>query len=220
MKKLSILLLTHNRPRLFERCLNSVLHTRPFPDNIDVNIYVNNDSNDINEIHDPHTEITYTYDNFFDLSATYKSLFDRADGEYIFFLEDDDYIKPYFFNHLDLTFDINYVNYISEPLIKEHGPITGIKTTRQPTELEDIYDYYTFRERHKSRYFQLSQLIFRKKMLLDFPTGNDIHNDIRLFESFNKVSSLKYIAHPLWVQTTDGQDNISFDDLNKDPRYV
>lgn len=41
--KLSILILTHKRPELFQRCLESALHM--LPENVE--IIVNNDSNDI-----------------------------------------------------------------------------------------------------------------------------------------------------------------------------
>ena len=54
--KLSILILTHNRPLLFERCINSVLNNLP---NYDIEILVNNDSNDITEIHNDKVNIYY-----------------------------------------------------------------------------------------------------------------------------------------------------------------
>ena len=47
--KLSVLIPTHKRPKLFIRCLNSVLNTL---DELDFEVIVNNDSNDITEIED------------------------------------------------------------------------------------------------------------------------------------------------------------------------
>ena len=62
-----------------------------------------------------------------------------------------------------------------------------------------------------------------KKKLLDqniFPKGNWINNDIAVFKRLNRIgTSIKYITKQLWIQTTDGNDNISFDDLNKDERF-
>ena len=60
MTKLSILILTHNRPDLFQRCLHSVLSQ--LDDRTDVEIIVNNDSNDIREIND--SRVTYYYKSF------------------------------------------------------------------------------------------------------------------------------------------------------------
>jgi len=218
MIRLSILIPTHNRPELFKRCIDSVLKNLP---EFNIEIIVNNDTHDIEAVYNKHVHnTTYLYEEYHDISLIYQLLFDRAEGEYIFFLEDDDYILPYFFDYLDFTFDINYVNYISEPLIRELGTIKGVKANMQPRELEDVFDYMTFAQKHHSRHFQLSQLIFKKEMLKSFPTGNDIHNDIKLFESFDNHSSIKYITHPLWTQTTDGNDNISFKHLNKDTRFV
>ena len=51
--KLSILIPTHNRPRLFARCLLSVLPQI----NSDIEVIVNNDSNDIKPIEWPN--VTY-----------------------------------------------------------------------------------------------------------------------------------------------------------------
>ena len=45
--KLSVLIPTHNRPKLFTRCLTSVLDTL---DGLEFEVIVNNDSNDITEI--------------------------------------------------------------------------------------------------------------------------------------------------------------------------
>ena len=58
MKKLSILILTHNRPLLFERCINSVLRNLP---NYEIEILVNNDTNDIKEIYSDKVSIKFIF---------------------------------------------------------------------------------------------------------------------------------------------------------------
>ena len=103
--KLSILILTHNRPKLFTRCITSVLNILP---EYKVEILVNNDTNDIQEVYDNKVNIRYFYEQKNDLSDIYKFLYNTAKGEFIYFLEDDDYLKPNFFNGLDFGYDINY----------------------------------------------------------------------------------------------------------------
>jgi hypothetical protein len=65
----------------------------------------------------------------------------------------------------------------------------------------------------------ISQIIFKKSLLPinTFPTGNNIHNDWILFNKLN--GSIKCNKKMLWVQTTDGSDNISFEEFNKDVRF-
>lgn len=83
--QMSILILTHKRPDLFNRCILSAL--KNIPNNIE--IIVNNDSNDITEI--PHPQVQYFYENPEHLSDKYKFILDKAKGEFIYYLEDDDY---------------------------------------------------------------------------------------------------------------------------------
>ena len=95
--KLSILILTHNRPSLFKRCITSVLNNLP---NYNIEILVNNDSNDISEVYSDKVDISYFYKKTEKLTDIYKFLFDQSKGEYIFYLEDDDYIRSNFFKYL------------------------------------------------------------------------------------------------------------------------
>ena len=68
--------------------------------------------------------------------------------------------------------------------------------------------------------FQLGQILFKKNKLKKFPEGNNIHNDVELFKQLaNAGCSFKYIDKQTWVQTTDGKDNISFPNFNKDERF-
>lgn len=193
--QLSVLILTHNRPKLFRRCIESVLRSLP---NYDVEILVNNDSADIVEVYDDRINITYTYTQSHDISDLYGQLFAAARGEFVFFLEDDDYVLPCFFDELDFSYDINFVNYMA------HSPKITVKRADRPFSVDEDH-------------FQLSQIIFRKSLLTRFPSGNNINNDWLLFRSLTGTMILN--KRHLWVQTTDGNDNISFLKYNKDARF-
>lgn len=193
--KLSVLILTHNRPKLFNRCISSLLSSLP---SYDIEILVNNDSNDITEVYDERVRIVYTYNQSHDISNLYQGLFDAALGEYVFFLEDDDYVLSCFFDELDFSYDINFVNFMA------HDPKNTVKRAMKPFSVDEDH-------------FQLSQIIFKKTLLTHFPTGNNINNDWILFKSL--TGSMLLNKRPLWVQTTDGQDNISFLQYNTDARF-
>lgn len=216
--KLSILILTHNRPKLFTRAISSVLDNLP---EYDIEILVNNDTSDIDEIYDDRVSIQYHYFQHDDLSCVYKYLFDLATGEFIYYLEDDDYIKTNFFDCLDLTVDVNFMEYISEPLIREIGPYHSFKKIAKSREIDHKNNTKVFVERFDDEEFQLSQILFRKRLVDKFPTGNIICNDYALFQNIAKCSTmLKYIHEQTWVQTTDGYDNISFPEMNKQSRFT
>jgi len=189
--KLSILILTHNRPILFERCLWSVLRNKP--DNVE--ILVNNDSNDITEIKGP----KYFYENNDDITKTYKFLFDKAQGEFIYFLEDDDYVVDEFY---DIVMNTN------ENTIFKYIPFSGIKT------------YFDFWKNSFEYNFQIGQMYFRKKDLKKFPEKpNYLQNDLEIYKRVNSVNKFKHSNQVIFHQTTDGKDNISFYYLNNDNRF-
>ena len=97
---LSILILTHNRPKLFERSLNSILsYLTP-----KIEVIVNNDSSDIKEIEN--TNVNYYYEKFNNISSVYEFLFLKSKGKYIYFLEDDDYLRKQFFEQ---SFDADII---------------------------------------------------------------------------------------------------------------
>lgn len=188
--KLSILILTHNRPELFKRCINSVLRNKPE----NVEILVNNDSNDIEEL----DGATYFYNRSEDISDLYKFLFDKAKGEFIWFLEDDDYAVKKIYENI----------FVKQNTIFRYVPFTGAK------------DYIDFWNRNTFDYnFQLSQMVFRKKDLTIFPTLNNLQNDLKIYKTVNANNQFIHINIPIYYQTTDGKDNISFYQFNKDERF-
>jgi glycosyltransferase involved in cell wall biosynthesis len=211
-------MLTHNRSALFTRAINSVLDNLP---DFDLEIIVNNDTNDIDEIYNKHVSIQYHYyQNEEDLSRVYKYLFDISTGEYVYYLEDDDYIKPNFFHNIDLKYDINYMEYISEPLIREIGPYLAMKKISKNRSIEHKNQARGFLEQFDDEEFQLGQILFRRTLIDKFPRGNLLNNDYNLFHEIAKPGvTFKYIDIQTWTQTTDGNDNISFPNLNTDNRF-
>jgi len=181
---ISILILTHNRPELFKRCIYSVINILP----PGAEILVNNDSNDITEI--KHEQIKYFYYKNNDLSNVYKMLFNKSSKSNVFFLEDDDILNEHFFEYINLDYDINYINYV-------------------PANFCDFK--LDFRVETENDLFQLSQIIFKKKLVTKFPEGNYKDNDWYLFQNvLSNASSINVIKKRLFRQTMDGNDNISF----------
>ena len=194
--KLSILILTHNRPELYKRCLLSVLKNKPH----DVEILVNNDTDDIVEF----GEVKYFYEKSNNLSDIYLTLFNESTGEFVWFLEDDDYMMPHFYDNIDFSYDINYINYI----------MVGTK------ESDYVKLIRNFKMEESNVNFQLSQILFKRSLVSNFPDNNDLDNDWNLFCHIKeKTDSIKVIKKFMWVQTTDGKDNISFPEYNKDIRW-
>jgi glycosyltransferase involved in cell wall biosynthesis len=197
--RLSILILTHNRPKLFARCLKSVLSQLPEG----VEIIINNDSNDIEEIQ--HPSVTYHYNKFSSLCEIYKFLLEQATQEYVYFLEDDDYLAKGFFN-IELNADLIVGNYY-------------------PTyDTKDVLEYMTlwktewlssdeFTSKINDEHLQLSQHIFKRKKILgfEFKMDSNIHNDIRLVRYASSQSDKIHTLNKVfYYQTIDGGDNISF----------
>ena len=203
--------MTHNRPELFKRCLRSVLYNVPS----NVEILVNNDSRDIEAI--PHNQVQYFYDSSDNLSSLYEGLFDRAKGEYIFYLEDDDYLLENFWKTVQCeigTVELLMFNYYSSKKDMKRY----LKFFRANLHLVGTNDFKYFIDNYNDEEFQLSQIIFKRDILVHFPKVDSIDNDFMLF-SMLMAKQIKYINKPLWVQTYDGKDNISLKQFCKDERF-
>lgn len=212
--KISVLIPTHNRPQLFERCITSVFDAfDKHP--VDLQIIVNNDSHDIEEFEHGDIVTEYFYRKHDNLSDIYRLLFDRATGEYVYFLEDDDIMQPDFFKTLsEYNDDVFYFNYMPYRFTKSF--VEFFKYTERhanDTKEQFLAGYDPFN-------FQFGQICFRKQSLPieAFPTDNNLHNDFSIFVALN--GTFRALPSFLYKQTTDGQDNISFKALNKDPRWI
>lgn len=192
--KLSILILTHKRPELFKRCLESAINYIPS----NVEIIVNNDSKDIIEIQ--HEQITYYYENFTNLSGVYNFLLEKSNGEYVYYLEDDDYLVRDFYKIVLPYLEYDLIGFNYYPTWNTNWIL---KCTTSMNKEFNI----------NREVFQLGQFIFRKKMveLFEFPKDSHIHNDYKLVEFILSICKDKInIPKVLYYQTTDGGDNISF----------
>lgn len=202
---LSILLLTHKRPKLFQRSLESVLpYLTP-----EIEVIVNNDSSDIQEIQN--SNIKYNYRKFSNISSVYEFLFTNSKGKYIYFLEDDDYLRKEFFEQ-NLDADIISGNYC--PTYKPDNFFELINLFKN----EITYDKKTFLSRLNLEHLQLGQFIFKRDLIEDFSFGkdNNVHNDIRMvYHASQKSNKFRMTSKVFYYQTKDGNDNISFPGTKK-----
>ena len=99
---LSILIPTHNRPELFTKCINSVIsQLDTIKTQYDIEILVNNDSNDITEIFDHRIDVKYFYKNtVIDGIPPHEYLYSLATKKWIYILEDDDTLFKTFFKSI------------------------------------------------------------------------------------------------------------------------
>lgn len=203
--QISILILTHKRPKLFERCIHSVLKNKPK----DAEILVNNDTKDIIEI----PGATYFYENNYDLSVIYNMLINKAKGKYIFFLEDDDYVVPNFWElvYSSMCDKTLFFNYIPHNGMLEY--FKRFKNKIKNTTYSKDYFFKICSEEH----FQLSQIIFRKEDVTTLMKGNFLDNDFKFFKKIN--NDILYNEKPIFIQTIDAKDNISFLKYNTDLRF-
>lgn len=202
--RLSILILTHKRPELFQRCLESA--RKQLCD--DVEIIINNDSNDIS-IDSYHPNISYYFNKFENLSQIYEFLLHKAQGEYVYFLEDDDYLTDDFLK-IELDAELICGNYC--PTYEPNDILKYLKTYN-----DNIISSEQFLDTLNIDDLQLSQFIFKKDTIEDFvfPNDNNIHNDINLvMHALTRIDNVKTINKVLFYQTTDGGDNISFPHTN------
>jgi hypothetical protein len=190
---LSILILTHKRPILFNECIVQLLSILN-KSNLNIEVLVNNDSNDIIEIKD--NRITYFY-NTSSVNKLYPFLFNKAKGEYILFLEDDDLLLDIsvILNNL-YKYDLHigmYISYLSDRFIYQ---IKEFKKNKQ-----------VGLENSRFKYFQLSQIIFKKKLLTKFPSNFHIENDEKVFNNIKeKFPTYKFHSKNFFKQRVDYQN--------------
>ena len=198
--KLSILIPTHNRPQLFYRCLESV---RPMLSE-QVEVIVNNDSNDI--VPDGyHKNISYYFNKFDNLSKVYEFLLSKATGEYVYFLEDDDYLTDSFYK-VPLEGDVIAGNYC--PTYETDDKLAFMRLFN-----DSVVNSTSFINQLNFEHLQLGQFIFNRAVIKDFvfPMDNNVHNDIKLVLYAAKNSAhIHTYSKVFYYQTVDGGDNISF----------
>ena len=200
---LSILILTHNRPKLFTRCLESVLTQITSG----VEVLVNNDSHDITEI--DHPQVKYFYYSSGSLCEKYKFLLEIAQGEYVYYLEDDDYLTKDFLT-VELDADLIVGNYC--PSYQTDNMLTFMTLYKDSWLTSD-----QFLDQLNTEHLQLSQHIYKRNTICDFefPMDSNIHNDIKLtVHAALRAKRIKTVNKVFYYQTIDGGDNISFPALD------
>jgi len=197
--KLSILILTHNRPKLFKKCLKSLLLSLNDNNFSNFEILVNNDSNDITEI--KHTNIKYYYYNF-SVNNIYKKLYNLSTGEYIMFLEDDDII-------------LNIKNVLKN-LYTSNLHIGLYKAYDKNKTIYMFKEYLSNKQKinlsfNNFKFFQLSQIIF-KKTFINFPSKYHNENDEKLLQELLNIYDYKLYRDMFFVQGIDDQ-NLSLQEI-------
>ena len=206
---LSILILTHKRPKLFKRCVESVLSKyENCSDKFHLEILVNNDS-------DTTDLIEYKEFKSDDLSDVYMHLINSAHGEHIYILEDDDIL-------LNSFFDVYYNNRDKDLILGLYYPEYGLKDISKFMFRKESYKFNYFLNnifnKDYIKFFQLGQIIFKKSIFNTIIKGNYIDNDVYLFKNLN-TDTIHLSNKLLYKQTTDGNDNISFNHLNTDTNF-
>lgn len=189
----TILILTHNRPELFKQCINSVISNKHFNN---IQVIVNNDSSDIQEI--CHDNIKYFYSKL-QVNDIYKFLYDQAQTDYIMYLEDDDTL---------LNIDNIMKNlHLADLHIGLYLPYVSLRKVYQFEEQIRNIKNKTF----NYRYFQLSQMIFKKSMVSKFPSQYDNENDEKLLSNILSNNPLtEYYKDFIFKQGVDG-NNLSLE---------
>jgi hypothetical protein len=175
-----------------------------------VEVIVNNDSRDISE-DIVHKNITYHYNQYDNLSKVYEFLLNQAQGEYVYFLEDDDYLVKGFSN-IELDADLIAANYC--PTYDVENQIHYMRLYQ-----DSVVTPSSFIKNLNLEDLQLSQFIFKKNTIIDFefPMDNNVHNDINLvMHSASKANSIRTLNKVLYYQTIDGGDNLSFEGTTPD----
>ena len=206
---LSILILTHKRPKLFKRCVESVLSKyENCSDKFHLEILVNNDSDTTDLIE--YKEFKSDY-----LSDVYMHLINSAHGEHIYILEDDDIL-------LNSFFDVYYNNRDKDLILGLYYPEYGLKDISKFMFRKESYKFNYFLNnifnKDYIKFFQLGQIIFKKSIFNTIIKGNYIDNDVYLFKNLN-TDTIHLSNKLLYKQTTDGNDNISFNHLNTDTNF-
>ena len=193
MSLLSIVIFTHNRRELFIRALNSALKNKP--DNVE--IIVNNDAEPYNLDIPAQVKVLYIKAP---LNLLPEQVIEQASGEYIYVLEDDDYLAKHFYSILDKLNDYDLIT---------GGYLDGTSVNmRQPKIIFDL-DRVNF---------QFGQMIFKRELfhfnaaLYNRPCGETcVTYDYAWYQ--NMLSRTKRVLNTkttFFIQSHDGQDNISY----------
>tara|TARA_R110002126_G_scaffold131395_1_gene275151 strand:- start:9085 stop:9753 length:669 start_codon:yes stop_codon:yes gene_type:complete len=215
--KLIICLLTHNRPRSFKRSIQSIIDSYNYRKrNFDIEIIVNNDSNDIKELYYDNIKTSYYYKQYKCLSQSYVDFFNMVGDNFIYFFEDDDILTNNFFDNINLNFDVNLVDYkIHKEFLKLELKDTKHNEIIKQRKFKNYKILKEFLKHNKLKFLQMSQFILNcKKFNLKYFIDNKNKYQLReLDELFllcmDKKSSVNVINKKCYIQGYDGS-NLTF----------
>jgi len=192
--KLSILIPTHDRPEQLQKCLLSI---RKANIQIPYEIIINYDDDSIKDINFNKYKLPITIYNasFINWGQVYNFLYKKSNGEYIYYLEDDDTLLTSFDFELknDYCFGLYYPNARENSTLKNFRK--SFKKIWNKTHTE-LFNYYNIPE--KFDHFQLGQIIIKKEIIKKFPKTDNKYNDYYLF--FRNSGSIKYINKLFYKQ--------------------
>jgi glycosyltransferase involved in cell wall biosynthesis len=168
---------------------------------------VYNDTNDIEEI--VHPRVQYFYGARDSLCEIYKFLLAMAQGDYVYYLEDDDYLVDDFLEQ-KLDADLIVGNYCPRYKTKDLIPMMTMYKDAWFTPEDFLANLDT-------ENLQLGQHIYKRCHIdsFEFPMDSNIHNDIKLtVHAALRAKSIKTTSKVFYYQTIDGGDNISFNHEN------
>jgi hypothetical protein len=132
-------------------------------------------------------------------------LLNIAQGEYVYYLEDDDYLTKDFLT-VKLDADLIVGNYC--PTYETSDMLTFMTLYKDNSPSSE-----QFLDNLNTEHLQLSQHIYKRSTIMDFefPMDSNIHNDIKLTtHAALRSNSIKTVSKVFYYQTVDGGDNISF----------
>ncbi len=214
--KLSIIIPAYNAERTIKKCLESIIDN-DFKDR--EIIVINDGSSDstekiVRELMTDNADLTIVNKKNAGLPQARKTGVENAIGEYIAFIDSDDFVdKDYFSKHiaeLNDGVDIVASGFFKDgkKIVKEfHPKKIELNKTKALFYLNERIAVYTF----------MWNKVFRRELFdgIEFPKGNfvgeDYHTIIQLIKKANKIISIPYCGYH-YVQTTESMSRTGYDE--------
>lgn len=204
--KLSILILTHNRPEMFHEALATV------NDGFikDLEVVVLNNGNDFNL--KKKSKIKYHHKPGLGLTDSYKYLIDQAKGEYAVFLEDDDklILNVLWEKMMMYDYDLYLFNYFVNNETNHKFYPKQIWKDKEYKSLDFLMEMHDL---DPEADFHLGQVMFRTKLAksIVFPNTDIIGMDeYFLYKMITLSGSILTSSQPGYMARVHG-DNLSWD---------
>lgn len=203
--KLSILILTHNRPKLLEKAVESVARG----DIRDVEVVILNTGEPFNP--PDKWKVDYYYNPRLELTESYEFLIQKAKGEYSVFLEDDDRLifNTIWDNILRYEHDLYlFNNYVNDEI--GHKFVTTKIWSDQEFNSRELLQKIPKIDSNGE--YHLGQLVFKTDLAqaIEFPDSNCIGMDeYFLYKLLTLACSAMTCSQPSYMATVHG-NNLSW----------